>query len=204
MTASVSCRNPLCALEACSSRNWAQGTSDRGGRIKLAGAPVGWREEGSIFQPHAQTLHISLASNLRGTDSAQLSTPYEPNMTRTRRFSHPSGPHPLDTRLGQNRCGAGAASRAKAGGLSPGRTEARAATFGVVARRAFARRGFSTTAAAPSSRRGRAADAFARRAPAHIGYLSATGVTRDGSPGIYSTPRETRWRAARLCQPLRR
>jgi hypothetical protein len=50
MIASVSCRNPFCALGSLQFGNWAQGTSDRGGQDKARKVrAVGRLEEGSNF-----------------------------------------------------------------------------------------------------------------------------------------------------------
>ena len=50
MTASVSCRNPLCAPGSMQLGNWALGTSDRGGQDKARKVrAVGRLEEGSNF-----------------------------------------------------------------------------------------------------------------------------------------------------------
>jgi hypothetical protein len=47
MTASVSCRNPLCALGSLQLGNWARETSDRGGQDKarkVRAVGCGWAE----------------------------------------------------------------------------------------------------------------------------------------------------------------
>jgi hypothetical protein len=50
MIASVSCRNPFCALGSLQFGNWAQGTSDRGGQDKARKVrAVGRLEDGSNF-----------------------------------------------------------------------------------------------------------------------------------------------------------
>ncbi len=50
MTASVSCRNPLCAPGSMQLGNWALGTSDRGGQDKARKVrAVGRLEDGSNF-----------------------------------------------------------------------------------------------------------------------------------------------------------
>jgi hypothetical protein len=50
MTASVFCRNPLCALGSLQLGNWARETSDRGGQDKARKVrAVGRLEEGSNF-----------------------------------------------------------------------------------------------------------------------------------------------------------
>jgi hypothetical protein len=56
MIASVSCRNPFCALGSLQFGNWAQGTSDRGGQDKARKVrAVGRLEEGSNFN-HAPNI----------------------------------------------------------------------------------------------------------------------------------------------------
>jgi len=56
MIASVSCRNPFCALGSLQFGNWVQGTSDRGGQDKARKVrAVGWGEEGSNFN-HAPNI----------------------------------------------------------------------------------------------------------------------------------------------------
>ena len=56
MIASVSCRNPFCALGSLQFGNWAQGTSDRGGQDKARKVrAVGRLEEGSNFN-HASNI----------------------------------------------------------------------------------------------------------------------------------------------------
>ena len=56
MTASVFCRNPLCALGSLQLGNWARETSDRGGQDKARRVrAVGWGEEGSNFN-HAPNI----------------------------------------------------------------------------------------------------------------------------------------------------
>jgi len=51
MTASVSCRNPLCALGSLQFGNWAQGTSDRGGQDKNRKVrTVGWVRNSAKFR----------------------------------------------------------------------------------------------------------------------------------------------------------
>ena len=56
MTASVSCRNPLCALGSLQLGNWARETSDRGGQDKARRVrAVGRLEDGSNFN-HAPNI----------------------------------------------------------------------------------------------------------------------------------------------------
>jgi hypothetical protein len=56
MIASVSCRNPFCALGSLQFGNWAQGTSDRGGQDKARKVrAVGRLEDGSNFN-HAPNI----------------------------------------------------------------------------------------------------------------------------------------------------
>jgi hypothetical protein len=56
MIASVSCRNPFCALGSLQFGNWAQGTSDRGGQDKARRVrAVGRLDEGSNFN-HAPNI----------------------------------------------------------------------------------------------------------------------------------------------------
>ena len=56
MTASVFCRNPLCALGSLQLGNWARETSDRGGQDKARKVrAVGRLEEGSNFN-HAPNI----------------------------------------------------------------------------------------------------------------------------------------------------
>ena len=56
MTASVSCRNPLCALGSLQLGNWARETSDRGGQDKARKVrAVGRLEDGSNFN-HAPNI----------------------------------------------------------------------------------------------------------------------------------------------------
>ena len=56
MIASVSCRNPFCALGSLQFGNWAQGTSDRGGQDKARRVrAVGRLEDGSNFN-HAPNI----------------------------------------------------------------------------------------------------------------------------------------------------
>ena len=56
MIASVSCRNPFCALGSLQFGNWAQGTSDRGGQDKAPKVrAVGRLEDGSNFN-HAPNI----------------------------------------------------------------------------------------------------------------------------------------------------
>jgi len=57
MIASVSCRNPFCALGSLQFGNWAQGTSDRGGQDKARRVrAVGWGKRVAI-STMLQTLH---------------------------------------------------------------------------------------------------------------------------------------------------
>jgi hypothetical protein len=65
MTASVSCRNPLCALGSLQLGNWARETSDRGGQDKarkVRAVGCGWVERRIPAIP--QTL-CSTRRNLR-------------------------------------------------------------------------------------------------------------------------------------------
>ena len=56
MTASVFCRNPLCALGSLQLGNWARETSDRGGQDKARKVrAVGRLEDGSNFN-HAPNI----------------------------------------------------------------------------------------------------------------------------------------------------
>ena len=56
MTASVFCRNPLCALGSLQLGNWARETSDRGGQDKAPKVrAVGRLEDGSNFN-HAPNI----------------------------------------------------------------------------------------------------------------------------------------------------
>ena len=56
MIASVSCRNPFCALGSLQFGNWAQGTSDRGGQDKARKVrAVGRLEDGRNFN-HAPNI----------------------------------------------------------------------------------------------------------------------------------------------------
>ena len=51
MIASVSCRNPFCALGSLQFGNWAQGTSDRGGQDKSRKVrTVGWVRNSAKFR----------------------------------------------------------------------------------------------------------------------------------------------------------
>jgi len=62
MTASVSCRNPLCALGSLQLGNWARETSDRGGQDKARKVrAVGRLEDGSNFN------HTSNIAKIRRT-----------------------------------------------------------------------------------------------------------------------------------------
>ena len=69
MIASVSCRNPFCALGSLQFGNWAQGTSDRGGQDKARKVrAVGRLEEGSNFN-HAPNIapyraHLAMFGNV--------------------------------------------------------------------------------------------------------------------------------------------
>ena len=68
MIASVSCRNPFCALGSLQFGNWAQGTSDRGGQDKARKVrAVGRGEEGSNLN-HAPNIadyraHLAMFGN---------------------------------------------------------------------------------------------------------------------------------------------
>jgi len=68
MIASVSCRNPFCALGSLQFGNWAQGTSDRGGQDKARKVrAVGRLEDRSNFN-HASNVtryraHLAMFEN---------------------------------------------------------------------------------------------------------------------------------------------
>ncbi len=68
MIASVSCRNPFCALGSLQFGNWAQGTSDRGGQDKARKVrAVGRLEDCSNFN-HASNVtryraHLAMFEN---------------------------------------------------------------------------------------------------------------------------------------------
>jgi len=70
MTASVFCRNPLCALGSLQLGNWARETSDRGGQDKARKVrAVGRLEEGSNFNHAPNIAKIQRTLRCLGTRS---------------------------------------------------------------------------------------------------------------------------------------
>ena len=76
MTASVFCRNPLCALGSLQLGNWARETSDRGGQDKARKVrAVGRLEEGSNFN-HAPNI-AKVQRTLRSSTTRDRTTTFD-------------------------------------------------------------------------------------------------------------------------------